>query len=105
VAIIKDEQKLGAVGAQPLERVRMPSWEVPQIAFRQVVNGTTPVWIQRGDSHFTGQHVGPFGLGVPVQLADNAFIQAHIHPRQFAAGRELADGRLPRPSSFLLGLC
>lgn len=83
----------------------MPSWEVPQIAFCQVVHETTPVRVQRGHPHFTGQHIGPLSLGVPVQLADNAFIQAHVHPRQFAAGWELADGSLPGPSSFLLCLC
>lgn len=74
MAVIKNEEKLSAIGAEALQRMRMPSGEIPEIALVEIVHETTTVGVQCCDTDSAFEHVSPLGLGMPMQLADDAFI-------------------------------
>jgi hypothetical protein len=74
-------------------------WEVPEIALGDVVDEGASGLIHRRDAGAAGDHVRPFGLLVPVHLANSAWFEAHVHAGELGRGPELAAGDLARPSS------
>lgn len=102
VAVVKDEQELGAILAQTLQTMRHTAGEVPQVALLQVINEVAALIVQRRNAHLAVENIGPLGLLVPVQLADDALAQTHVDAGEFARGGQLADGGLAGPASFLV---
>ncbi len=89
------------LGLRPWRGVRHAAGEVPQIALLEIVDEVPAFVVDRSHADLAIQHVCPLGLLVPMQLADDPLVQAHIHTRQLDAGAQLADGRLSGPSTFL----
>jgi hypothetical protein len=100
IAVVEDEEELGAVGAETLERVGMARWEVPQVALFEIVDEATALGVEGGDADSAFEHVRPLGLLVPMKLADDAFVQTHVHAGKLLAHAELADGGLARPAAL-----
>jgi hypothetical protein len=79
----------------------VPRWEVPEITLLQVVDETATLRVQRGDTNTAFQDIRPLGLFVPVELADDAFIETHVYTSQFDTDWQFPDGGLSRPSALL----
>jgi len=103
VAVVKDEQELGAVLAQALQGVGDAAGEVPQVALLEVVDEVAALVVEGRDADLAVEDVGPLGLLVPVQLADDAAVEAHVDAGQLDAGGQLAHRRLAGPAAFLHG--
>jgi hypothetical protein len=101
VAIVKDEEELSAIGAETLQRVGVARWEVPQVALLEIVDEAATLGVEGGDADLAFENISPFGFLVPMELADDPFIESHVHTGQFFAGAELADGRLTCPATLL----
>jgi hypothetical protein len=76
-------------------------WEVPQVALFEIVDEAAALGIERSDADLALENISPFGFLVPMELADDAFIESHVHTSQFFAGAELANRRLTRPATLL----
>lgn len=99
--IIKDKQELCAIGAQALQAVGHAAGKVPQVTLLEVLDEVAALVVEGSDTNRAIEDVGPLGLLVPVQLANDALAQAHVDGGQLAGGGQLADGGLAGPSSFL----
>lgn len=100
-AVVEDEQELGAILAQALQAVRHTAGEIPKVALLQVIHEVAALVVKRGDADPAVKDVRPLGLLVPVQLADDAFAQAHVDTGKLTRGGQLTDGGLAGPASFL----
>jgi len=98
-AVVEYEQKLAAVGPQPLDRVRNSRREVPEVADADVIDEIAAVLVNAGDAGATIQHVGPLGGLVPVQLAHAAGVQAHVDAGNVLGDSELALRNLAGPAA------
>src|SRR6478752_5500981 len=98
VAVIKYQQELDPF-LQPLDGVGDTGREVPDVARADVVNEVAPLGVNGGDTAAAGEHVAPFGLLVPVQLADTSGLEAHVHAGHFGGDRQLTHCYLTRPSA------
>src|SRR5215218_1672502 len=96
--VVEDQQELAAL-LQPLDRVGDASREVPQVADANVVDEVAPLRVNGGDTSVSGEHEGPLGLLVPVQLADPPGLQAHVHPGHLCSDGQLAHRHLARPAA------
>jgi hypothetical protein len=101
VTVVKDEQEFGAVLAQALQRVGDAAGEVPQVALLEVAKVGASLVVEGGDADLAVEDVGPLGLLVPVQLANDARVEAHVDRGQLAASAELTDRRLAGPAALL----
>ncbi|KAH8718521.1 hypothetical protein HC256_003156 [Beauveria bassiana] len=81
-AIVKDEQKLGAILAQALERMGDAAGKVPEVALVEVVDKVAAFVVERGDADASLEHIGPFSLLVPVKLTDDARVESHVDASQ-----------------------
>ena len=72
VAVVKHQQKLGAVGIQSLNRMWNPRRKIPEIAFRYVGHKALAFQVNRRDARISVQHQGPLGSRVPMQFSDTA---------------------------------
>jgi hypothetical protein len=100
VAVVVDEQHLAAVVGEALDRVRDAGREVPDVTLAHVVLEGAQLRVDGGDPRPTGDHVGPLGLSVPVQLADRAGLEPHVDGGDLGGDGQLADRRLPGPAAF-----
>src|ERR1700691_2755835 len=75
--------------------------EVPQIPFGYIIDEDRPVRIQERNSTISLQHNGPFIRGVPMQFAEAAGRDAHVHTSDVFGGRKLALRNLMSPAAFL----
>ena len=82
VAVVEDEHELGAVGRKSLNGVRNAGREVPEIAFFDVGYKTFSIAVDARNARAAVEHVGPLRGGVPVELADAAGGEAHVHARE-----------------------
>lgn len=100
VAVVEDEEKLGAIGAQTLQRVRVAGWKVPQVALLKIIDEATALSIECGDADLAFKDIGPFSFLVPMELADDALIEAHVDTSKLFAGAKLTNSRLTRPATL-----
>jgi len=98
VAVVEHQQELAPL-MKALDRVRDAGGEVPQVAQTDVVDEVAPVLVDGADACTAGEHVGLFGLLVPMQLSDTAGFETHIHAGELGGNRQLAHGHLPRPAA------
>src|SRR3981189_1348090 len=52
--------------------------EIPEISDSDLIDKVSPVGVDRGDARRPIEHVGPFGLLVPMQFAHAARVQSHL---------------------------
>lgn len=105
VAVIENDEELGSVLTETLQRVRHTTGEVPQVTLLEVVDEVAALVVESSDAHLTVQDVSPFGLLVPVKLTDDALVESHVDSGKLDTGGELTDGRLSGPASFLQFRC
>ncbi len=98
IAVVEHEQKFRAVRIETLDRMRDTGPEIPQIADADVVDEIAPVGVDRGDARRAGEHVGPFGGLVPMQLTNAAGIEPHVHAGNVFGDAEFARRDLPGPA-------
>ena len=99
VAVVENEKKFAAVRVEPLNGMRDARREIPQIADPHVVDEISPLGIDGGDARSAVKHVGPFSLLVPVELADAAGVEAHLHTGDTRGNAEFASRHLTGPST------
>lgn len=73
----------------------------PEITLLQVVDKVATLVVESCDADLAVKDIGPLGLLVPVELANDAFTEAHIDTCQLNTSRQLSDSGLSSPSSFL----
>jgi len=78
MTVIENEQELCSIWCQTLKRVRMASWEVPQVTLLEVTYKVATLLVEGGDSDFAFKNVGPFCLNVPMEFTDDTCIETHI---------------------------
>jgi hypothetical protein len=78
VPVVEDEQEL-APFLESLDGVRNAGREVPQVALADVGDEVATLLVDGRQARAAGEHERPLGLLVPVQLADSARLQAHVH--------------------------
>ena len=93
VAVVEDQEELAPVGIEPLDRMGNAAGKIPEIADADIVDEIPALRVDRGDAGRSIEHVGPFRLLVPVQLAHAARVQPHID-----AGDATSKRRAPGPS-------
>jgi len=118
VATVKDEQELGAILAQALERVWVAGWEIPQITLLQVVDERSTFSVECRDANLafsmladtlntvsklqlTRQDISPLSLFMPVELANNTRLQTHVHTCNLFRRRQFTDCCLSGPAALL----
>jgi len=100
-AIIKDEQKFAAIGAQTLEGMWYAAGEIPQIALVCIADEVAPFVVESGDPDAALEDIGPLGFLVPVQFADGALVKSHVDGSQLDTRSQFAYRGLTGPSAFL----
>src|SRR5690349_3481297 len=80
IAVVEDQDEFARARPDALDRMSMPAWEVPDVAFAEIDDLALPLRIDRRDATIALDHIGPFGgIGVPVQFAQPARIELHQH--------------------------
>ncbi len=102
VAIVEDEQEFASVLTEALDRMRNAAGKIPEVADAHVVDKVAALRVDRGDARRSVEHVGPFGLLVPVKLADSAGVEPHVHARDRFRNAKLPRGHLARPPAARL---
>ncbi len=90
--------------SQALNRMRNSGRKVAEIAFFDVGDKALAIRIDAGDARPAVQHERPFRGSVPMQFADTAGGQPHVHAGKRLGHRKLADGDLARPPARLKAL-
>lgn len=80
LSVRKCQQEFAAFVWQALDRMRDTGGKVPEVTGRHVGNEIVAIMVDCCDAGLACQHERPFGLLVPVQLADAAWRQAHVDP-------------------------
>src|SRR5882724_12652414 len=99
IAVIEDQQKLAAVRAQTLNRMRHSWWEEPKVALTDVIDKASALLIHGGDAGVTVKHHCPLRWNMPMQLSDAAGRQAHLHACKCLRNRQFPRRDLPCPPS------
>ena len=99
VAIVEHQDELAAILADPLNRVRYPAWKQPEIAFVHVLYKRAALLIDSSDTRAAGRHISPLRAHVPVQFANAAGDQTHLHASHFLREWEVANGYLAGPAA------
>jgi len=97
-AVVEDQEEFAAV-VEALDRMRNYSREIPQIAGADIVDEGASLFVDGRNARMPGEHVGPFGLLVPMHLADAAGIESHIHAGELGCNRQLTHRHLARPGA------
>src|ERR1700689_4154403 len=84
--------------------MRMASREIPQIPFGYIIDEDGPVRVQECNSSIPVQHDGPFVRSVPMQFAEAAGCEAHVHASDVFGRRQFALRDLMSPATFLNSL-
>lgn len=100
VAVVKDEEEFCAIGRKTLERVRVARGEVPEVALLKVVYKATALGVECSDADLAFEHVGPFGLLVPMEFTNDAFLEAHVDTSKLLGSTELTNGGFTGPAAF-----
>ena len=75
--VIENKEELTTV-LQALDRMRNNRWEIPQIARTDIIDESASLFVDSGNASVSGDHVRPFGLFMPVHLADATWCRAHV---------------------------
>ncbi len=100
-ALVEDEQELASVRPEALDGMRQALRKIPKVARLDVGNERLALVVEGRDPGGPVEHEGPFVGGVPVQLANSAGNQAHVHGRDLLGDRKIGDVDLPGPAAFL----
>src|ERR1700692_2856785 len=73
--------------------------EIPEIADADVIDEVVPLSVDGGDAGAAVKHVGPFALLVPMQFANAAGIQAHVHAGDVLGNAEFSHRDLTGPAA------
>src|SRR6202051_1282651 len=76
--------------------------EIPEIADADVIDEVVPLSVDGGDAGAAVKDVGPFGSLVPMQFANAAGIQTHVHASNVLGNTEFPHGDLTGPAAGLL---
>src|ERR1700727_1401171 len=75
--------------------------EVPQTAFRHILDLWTSKLVENGDAADSGSHDRPFRLLVPMKLSNAVWAEPHVDARDRRGDLEVIHGNLPRPTAVL----
>ncbi|MNC25674.1 hypothetical protein D3C75_737710 [compost metagenome] len=75
--------------------------EIPQITRADIGNKVPAVLIHRCNPCASKQHIGPFGLLMPVQLPHAAWSQAHINCRECGGNGQFSNRYLSGPAAVI----
>lgn len=81
--------------------MRHAAGEVPKITLLKVIDEVTTLVVDRGNTDFSIEDVSPLSLLMPVQFANDALVETHIHTGQLDTRAQLSNSCLSRPSAFL----
>ena len=73
----------------------------PQIPFVDIFDKAATFLIDCRDPRGPRDHEGPFGTHMPVQFAQTALDQAHLHTGHLLGHRQIAHGDLAGPAAAL----
>src|SRR6266446_7780731 len=90
VSIVENQQEFTSVGAEALNRMWNATGKIPEVADTHVIDKVSSLGVNSGDTGGPVQHVSPFGLFVPMQLAHAAGVESHLN-----AGNRFRDTKLP----------
>jgi hypothetical protein len=85
-----------------LDRMWNARCEIPEIADADVIDEVVPLSVDGCDAGAAVKHVGPFGSLVPMQFANAAGIQTHVHAGNVLGNTEFPHGDLTGPAAGLL---
>ena len=101
VAIVEHQHEGAGARSKPLDRVTMAAREVPHVARAKVHDLALVLGIDRGDAAAAFDHIGPLGrVGMPVQLAQSARLECHVHAGELLRDWKLDDRRFLRRASI-----
>jgi hypothetical protein len=98
ISVVKCKKELATL-LQPLNRVRNPGWEIPQVACSDVVDKIAALRIDRRNARASGDHVGPLRLLVRMQFANAARLKTHVDASDRRCDRQLADRDFQSPAA------
>ena len=99
VTVVEDQEEFAAVRIETLDRMRDTRWKIPEIADTNVINEVVSLLVDGRDASAAVKHVGPFGLLVPMQFANAAGIQAHVHAGDVLGNAEFSQRDLTGPAA------
>ena len=103
IAVVEHQQEFAAVGIEALDRVRNAATENTRDRRRRRHRRNCCPWGSMAVMRARAvQHVGPFGRLVPMQLANAAGIQAHVHAGDILGDAEFPHGDLAGPAAGFL---
>ncbi len=85
-----------------LDRMWNARCEIPEIADADVIDEIVPLSVDGCDAGAAVKHVGPFGSLVPMQFANAAGIQTHVHAGNVLRNTEFPHGDPTGPAAGLL---
>ena len=100
-AVVEHQKEFASVRSESLQRVRHAGREVPEVARCHVAHKRRSVEVQRGQSAIAVEHQRPFVRLVPVEFADAAGGEPHVHARDLCRDREVVHIHLARPAAVL----
>ena len=103
-AIVEGEDEFSAIRAETLQRMRQARGKVPQIALLHVRNRWAPLLVYDRDAAVVVSHHRPFRLLVPMEFANAAHPEAHVHARDRSRDREIIPSDLAGPTAILNAL-
>ena len=87
--------------ADSLQRMRLAGGEEPEIALAHILHVSATFRVQHRDAAVAVRHIGPFRRLMPMQLADAARTEPHVHAGYGSRDREIGLGHLTRPAAAL----
>src|SRR5882724_2835900 len=90
VSIVENQQKFTSVGAEALNRMWNATGKIPEVTNTHVIDKVSSLGVNGGNTGGPVQHVSPFGLFVPMQLAHAAGVESHLN-----AGNRFRNTKLP----------
>ena len=99
VTVVEDQEEFAAVRIKTLDRMRDTRWKIPEIADTDVINEVVSLLVDGCDAGAAVKHIGPFALLVPMQFANAAGIQAHVHAGDVLGNAEFSQRDLTGPAA------
>src|SRR5437867_6044877 len=84
--------------------MRISGWEVPEIAFANIIDKDCPIRIQHRHAGISIEHDGPLVRCVPMKFAKAAGRQAHVDASYVCGGWQFALCHLMGPATLLNAL-
>ena len=99
VSIVENQQEFTSVGAEALNRMWNATGKIPEVSNTHVIDKVSSLGVNGGNTGGPVQHVSPFGLFVPMQLAHAAGIEPHVDAGDVLGDAEFARGYLAGPAA------